>query len=123
MKRQTTQRSAIEEVLRHYSRPLGIEEILEYGRKSVKTLNQATVYRNVKLLVESGWIRTVNHPSRGTLYELAEKEHHHHFHCYSCNRVFELPGCVLRDKDLVPEGFVVQNHEVFLSGICASCSG
>ncbi|MFH1153863.1 MAG: transcriptional repressor [Pseudomonadota bacterium] len=123
MKRQTTQRAAIEQVLLRYNRPMGVEEILQYGRRVVNSLNQATVYRNVKLLVESGWIKAINHPSLGTLYELAEKSHHHHFHCLSCNRVYELPGCVLRDKDLAPEGFVVQEHAIFLSGICPSCSG
>ena len=50
MKRKTSQRAAIEQVFCQLDRPLGIEEILETGRMAVESLNQATVYRNVKLL-------------------------------------------------------------------------
>nr|MBP9496652.1 transcriptional repressor [Bilophila sp.] len=90
MKRKTSQRAAIEQVFCQLDRPLGIEEILETGRMAVESLNQATVYRNVKLLLENGWLKQVCHPSLGTLYERTGKGHHHHFHCRVCNRVYDL---------------------------------
>ena len=74
MKRKTSQRAAIEQVFCQLDRPLGIEEILETGRMAVESLNQATVYRNVKLLLENGWLKQVCHPSLGTLYERTGKE-------------------------------------------------
>ena len=123
MKRKTSQRAAIEHVFHQHNRPLGVEEILQAGREIVGTLNQATVYRNLKRLVENGWIKQINHPSLGTLYERSGKEHHHHFHCHDCNRVFELPGCALDEKEAAPQGFVVEDHEVFLFGACPSCAG
>ena len=61
MKRKTSQRAAIEQVFCQLDRPLGIEEILETGRMAVESLNQATVYRNVKLLLENGWLKQVCH--------------------------------------------------------------
>jgi Fur family transcriptional regulator, ferric uptake regulator len=123
MKRKTSQRAAIEEAFRIQDRVLGIEEILHNGRELVESLNLATVYRNLKLLVEKGWLKQINHPLLGTLYERTGKEHHHHFHCHACNRVFELPGCALNEEEAAPEGFVVEDHEVFLFGICPSCAG
>jgi len=123
MKRKTSQRAAIEDTFRIQDRAMGIEEILHYGRAVVGSLNQATVYRNLKLLVQKGWLQQINHPLLGTLYERTGKEHHHHFHCHACNRVFELPGCALNEEGAAPEGFVVEHHEVFLSGICPSCAG
>lgn len=121
MKRKTVQRDAIQEVFLRKNRPLRVEEILEFGRSAVESLNQATVYRNLKLLVESGWLRAIHHPEAGTLYERAEKEHHHHFHCRSCDRLFELPGCALNEKKSTPPGFIAEGHEVFLFGLCSSC--
>lgn len=103
------------------NRPLRVEEILEIGRSVVESLNQATVYRNLKRLVESGWLRVIHHPEAGTLYERSEKGHHHHFHCRSCDRLFEMPGCALNEKQSTPPGFVAEGHEVFLFGLCASC--
>jgi Fur family ferric uptake transcriptional regulator len=123
MKRKTSQRAAIEQTFRNQDRALGIEEILRNGREVVESLNLATVYRNLKLLVEKGWLKQINHPLLGTLYERTGKAHHHHFHCHACNRVFELPGCALNEGDAAPKGFVVENHEVFLFGICPSCAG
>jgi Fur family ferric uptake transcriptional regulator len=123
MKRKTTQKEAIEEVFRQLDRPLGIEEILATARERVPGLNQATVYRNVKLSVEEGRLLRLNHPTLGTLYERTGKEHHHHFHCRACNRVIEIPGCALNEEQAVPAGFVAESHEVFLFGICSSCSG
>jgi Fur family transcriptional regulator, ferric uptake regulator len=122
MQRKTSQRAAIEEVFRVADRPLGIEEILQQGRTRVESLNQATVYRNLKLLVEQGWLKPVSHPAMGTLYERAGKGHHHHFHCHDCNRVFELPGCTLNQQTAAPQGFIVEEHDVFLFGVCPSCA-
>jgi Fur family ferric uptake transcriptional regulator len=122
MKRKTSQRTAIEQVFQAEDRPLGIEEILRQGRSLVETLNQATVYRNLKLLVDRGWLKPVNHPALGTLYERTGKAHHHHFHCHDCNRVFELPGCTLNQEAAAPAGFIVEDHEIFLFGICPACA-
>lgn len=122
MQRKTTQRTAIEQVFDREDGPLGIDEILRLGRSQVESLNQATVYRNLKLLLDKGWLAQINHPAMGVLYERAGKGHHHHFHCRDCNRVFELPGCTLNQQAAAPEGFVVEDHEIFLFGVCPSCA-
>ena len=119
--RSTHQRRAIEEVIRRVPRPLCVEEIVREGRKTVPSLNEATVYRNLKGLTARGVLRRIKHPELGTLYEVADKDHHHHFHCRVCERVFELPGCALSESDATPPGFVTETHEVFLNGVCASC--
>jgi len=119
--RKTSQRQAIQEVFRQNERPLGIDEILQAGRQTVVSLNQATVYRNLKLLLEQGWLKKIDRPASGALYERAGKEHHHHFQCRSCDRLFELPGCALNEKKVTPPGFVTDGHEVVLFGLCSSC--
>jgi Fur family ferric uptake transcriptional regulator len=121
MRRKTNQRNAIQEVFQQKDQPMGVSEILQIGRQSVQSLNQATVYRNLKLLVAKGWLRTISTPELGMLYERAGKEHHHHFQCRLCDHLFELPGCALNDEQPIPPGFVVERHEVFLFGICSSC--
>lgn len=123
MERKTSRKAAIEQILRQENRPLGVEEILKTGREMVESLNQATVYRNLKLLVERGWLRQIKHPALGTLYERTGKGHHHHFHCRVCDRVLELPGCALKEEEVTPSGFVTEDHEVFLYGVCPSCDG
>jgi Fur family transcriptional regulator, ferric uptake regulator len=123
MKRKTNQRSAIQTVFQQIDRPLGIDEILDTGRRTVKSLNQATVYRNLKLLLEKGWLKKINTAELGTLYEIAGKEHHHHFQCRSCDRLFEISGCAFNEGSATPPGFVTESHEVYLFGLCAACRG
>lgn len=120
MKRKTTQRDAIQEVFIQQDRPMGVEEVLASGKEMVSSLNQATVYRNLKVLVENGWLNQISHPSLGMLYERCGKEHHHHFHCHQCNHLYCLAGCPL-SHSAHPEGFVVEEHELFFSGICPTC--
>ncbi len=120
--RKTHQRTTIEEIILQKDRPLTVEEILTAGRRKLQSLNQATVYRNLKLLVEKGWLRKVNHPVLGVLYERTDRGHHHHFHCRMCDRVFELPGCALDEEKAVPTGFVAEGHELFLFGVCPTCA-
>ncbi len=122
MKRKTSQRNAIQQVFQKIDRPLSINEILSVGREMVGTLNQATVYRNLKLLVQKGWLTKIHTPELGVLYEKSGKGHHHHFQCRSCERMFEITGCTFVDSMSTPPGFVTEGHEVYLYGICASCN-
>lgn len=123
LRRNTAQKMAIEKVFCNHQRPLSIDDVLTYGRAFVETLNKATVYRNVKMLLDDGWLTRVMHPTMGTLYERANQEHHHHFLCRSCHRAFDLPGCAIDKEHVVPDGFVVEDHDLFLFGICPFCKG
>jgi len=122
LRRKTAQRVAIEKVFTEHDRPLGVDEVLACGRKLVDSLNQATVYRNLKMLIDDGWLKRLSHPSLGTLYERTGKGHHHHFHCRKCNRAFELPGCALNEEEAAPKGYVIEDHEIYLFGVCPSCA-
>ncbi|HEU0120783.1 MAG TPA: transcriptional repressor, partial [Bryobacteraceae bacterium] len=85
-------------------------------------LGIATVYRNIKMLLEEGWLTAVELPGEVTHYELAGKEHHHHFHCRACGKVFELNACLPNVQKLAPQGFAVTGHELLLYGACRDCT-
>jgi Fur family transcriptional regulator, ferric uptake regulator len=68
MRRKTNQRNAIQEVFQQKDQPMGVSEILQIGRQTVQSMNQATAYRNLKLLVAKGWLRTISTPELGMLY-------------------------------------------------------
>ena len=83
----------------------------------------ATVYRNIKDLLEEGWLVAVDLPGRATVYERSGKPHHHHFHCDQCSRVFDLTGCLPNINRLARKRFSVARHELVLYGTCADCRG
>lgn len=122
MKRMTRQRQAILDCFKAANRPLSIEEILKDARTIVPQLNLATVYRNLKLLVEEGILVAVDLPGNNTRYECVGLKHHHHFLCHGCNRLFDVEGCPEGISILVPKGFKLISHAITLAGYCGECT-
>lgn len=122
MERNTNQRRAIRTVIELADRPLSPQEILDEAKPSVPSLGIATVYRTVKALVDEGWLATVDLPGEPSRYEQSGKDHHHHFRCTRCGRVFEIHGCQNNLTVRAPEGFLTTGHEVFLFGFCRDCN-
>ena len=121
--RRTTQREVIADVIREASGPLSIAEILERAADRVPGLGVATVYRTVRLLEESGEVHTVNLPGADARYEPADRGHHHHFQCRVCDGVYDVHVCPVKlNLDSAGKGFQVEEHEVTLYGVCATCN-
>jgi Fur family transcriptional regulator, ferric uptake regulator len=121
--RQTQQRDAILGVITGAAGPLTVNEILERAQEHVPGLGIATVYRTVKLLLEGGRVQTVILPSGETRYEPSGLGHHHHFHCRSCDEVFDLESCPVQVPTGAFEGgFIIDEHELTLYGTCPSCA-
>jgi Fur family ferric uptake transcriptional regulator len=119
--RNTRQRAAIRAAFERAGRPLSPQQVLDAAHADVDGLGIATVYRNVKALVEEGWLVPVELPGESTVYEEAGKKHHHHFRCDTCARVFELDGCGLNLNRFAQSEFSVLRHELVLYGLCADC--
>jgi len=122
MERDTRQRRAIRRAFETSGRPLSPREVRAAAHRHAPTLGLATVYRNLRSLVEEGWLVPVEVPGEPARYEPAGKRHHHHFRCRRCDRLFELGGC-RRPVPRAPRGFVVESHELTLFGRCAACAG
>lgn len=122
MERSTRQRTAISAVIDAAQRPLSPQEILDGARDAGTAIGIATVYRTIKLLVDDGVIEVVALPGENPRYESNGHEHHHHFQCTVCRRVFDVKGCPGNMKNLAPKGFTVERHELTLYGHCADCS-
>lgn len=121
MERNTRQRHTIREVFAQSAQPLSPFEVLVAGRRTLRGLGIATVYRTINSLVESGWLNAVELPGDAPRYERSGSGHHHHFQCRQCTGVFEIRGCPGDLKALMPAGFELEAHEVVLYGRCEKC--
>ena len=124
--RATGQRRAIRDVLEQSDRPLTAQEIVDAASAQGVSLGLATVYRNIKRLVDEGDAIPIEFAGEPARYERADHHHHHHFRCDACSRVFDVDGCGSNltkslERD-APDGFVVRTHEVWLHGVCAECA-
>ena len=121
MERNTRQRSAIRDAIALADRPLLPQEVLEAAQHVVPGLGIATVYRNLKALTEEGELQAVTLPGENPRFELVGHQHHHHFQCRQCQRVFDVHACPGDLSRLAPSGFTVEDHDLTLYGRCKDC--
>ena len=120
-RRSTQQRREIRELFEQNDRPLAADEVLQLAQERIPGLGMATVYRTIKGLIDEGWLIAVEVPGQPPRYEIRGKNHHHHFHCLECGRLFELDGCLEQLGEMVPANFRAVDHVVLIYGYCAAC--
>lgn len=90
--------------------------------------DRVTIYRTLQTFEEKGIIHAIPTADNNILYALCkecEEGHHHddhvHFICTNCEKTICLDDVVSPKMDL-PEGYVPQNVQVVIEGICKDCS-
>ena len=128
MERKTRQRDAVLTALVMGRCALTPPEICELAQQTVPHLSLSTVYRLLKGLQDEHKVSRVDLPGQPARYEAEVKprhkgcdDHHHHFHCNRCDRVYPIHACPGSMKQLVPRGFRVEAHEITLHGRCPQC--
>lgn len=84
----------------------------------------ATVYRTLTLLEDNGIVSSILLGIQGKKYEIANKPHHDHIICESCNKIVEFENDeieALQEAIVKENGFKLTNHVMQLYGICAEC--
>ncbi|MEF2229617.1 MAG: Fur family transcriptional regulator [Pseudodesulfovibrio sp.] len=121
----TPQRRLILDTLLKQGEHLSSEELYAKVKKRDKSIGQATVYRTLKLLSESGLVEPLDFADGLTRYELSYgEEHHDHLICERCGRNIEILDETIekRQEQLAKEqGFTLLRHKMYLYGICPDC--
>ena len=120
--RLTRQRRILLDLIDESGRHLDVERLYELALQRDPKLNRVTVYRTIKRLLDDGTIVQVELPGEAPRYEVAGKGHHHHFRCSGCKKVYDLQGCPGAFKQILPKGFSLEGHEVYLFGRCTECA-
>ena len=88
---------------------------------SIPTLSKTTVYNTLKLLEESGAIRTISIEERKLRYD-ADISYHAHFICKRCGCIHDLS---LKEGDTFDvenfEDFILTEFHVYYKGYCKQC--
>jgi Fur family transcriptional regulator, ferric uptake regulator len=101
------------------------EEITAAVKKKDKTIGQATVYRLLRVLSESGIAREVRLSDGLVRYEHnIGHDHHDHITCSHCGKTVEVVDEEierLQEKLAEKHGFTMTGHIMNISGICDRC--
>ena len=92
--------------------------------------DRTTLYRTVKTFVEKDIVHQIDDGTGIVKYALCEQDCsceietdlHLHFHCNNCNETICLTEHKI-PKIKVPDGFVSENVNLVVKGICDKCSG
>jgi Fe2+ or Zn2+ uptake regulation protein len=125
MLRRTKQKEAILEVLRGTTSHPTADWVYNEVRKEISNISLGTVYRNLRLLCESGEILELD--LCGTLARFdARQDNHYHFRCEKCGWVFDVDLPVDEEIDrraAQKTGFEVSFHRLEFRGVCKNCQG
>lgn len=100
----------------------GAEEIWRGVAAREPNISRATVYRNLKQLVDSGIINELYFRDGKARFEL-NQEHHHHFVCLTCGGTEKISAAEKLEEVFKEIGLKrkVVSHQFEVFGICNDC--
>ncbi len=100
------------------------EAIYDRVRKRIPGISLATVYKNLRVFIDSGLLGQVS-LHNGSLRVESNPEPHHHLVCVRCRSITDLKEDELepiRFRRKLPYGFRAQRVAVDILGICEACA-
>lgn len=119
----TPQRRLILEVITNSKQHLTAEEIAEKIKLVEPSISLATVYRNLKLMVDLGLLSRLDLHHGPPSYEFFQG-HNHHLVCRVCGKATKLGVCPMQGeilKVIEQNGFEVDSHHFEIMGYCKDC--
>ena len=121
----TPQRRQILDVFLAEEGHLTSEELYQKVKADYPGIGQATVYRTLKLLADSGLAKGVEFGDGAMRYEiLYGQTHHDHLICEACGVNVEVVDPAierLQEEVAKRHGFRLTAHKLYLYGICPDC--
>jgi Fur family peroxide stress response transcriptional regulator len=121
--RVTPQREAIAQMLRSEGH-LSVDALYALLKETHPAISLATVYKNIKDMVEKGVLMEVSLPNEKSHFELS-KESHVHTYCRSCGKIIDIeinPLYLARDIPPLLEGdFSADSAQLTFYGTCSQC--
>ncbi len=99
-------------------------EVYARAHRKDPTLDRSTVYRALKVFVETRLVVAADTGDGETYYEIKRPAPHHHLVCRLCGSQEEIDGSMLTsmiDRVREEHGFQVVTDHLVLFGYCAQC--
>ena len=118
--RSTSPRRAVVNAIAGQNKHFTAEEL----REQLPGVGRATIYRSLRLLVESGVLCRVLLEEGDLHYQLSHRGHHHHLLCVECGSSQDLLGCDIEDllqTVSAAHDFQLSGHWLEVYGRCHAC--
>ena len=118
--RTTSPRRAVLQAVAGQERHFTAEQL----REQLPEVGRATVYRSLRLLVDSGALCRVLLEDGTLHYQLSHHGHHHHLLCVECGSSQDLLGCDIEEQlheVSAAHSFQLSGHWLEVYGLCQDC--
>lgn len=99
------------------------DEIYRSLEPRFPNMSVATVYNNLKMLIDAGMVRELTYGDNSSRFD-ADVSNHYHVICEQCGKIEDFHYPSLDDVERKAEqltGFQVNGHRLELHGICGDC--
>lgn len=121
-RRNTKQRQLVLDVVRRNGGHISADEVYLKAREIDPSISRGTIYRNLKLLGESGEIGRVRLPDADRFDVRADR--HDHLICKHCGALVDvsLPYDEQMDRRFAAQsGCRIDSHQTIFDGLCPEC--
>jgi Fe2+ or Zn2+ uptake regulation protein len=119
--RVTAGRVALVSTLLQHAEPVSMEDAVR--QCGAAGGDPATIYRNLRTLLDAGVLQPVRGVGRREMYELVHKEHAHaHISCTRCGKVECVEVGAMPGQPPAPKGWQAREVSVTVWGLCPQCS-
>ena len=122
--RMSKQRERILELLRSTDSHPTADWLYERLKSEFPRLSLGTVYRNLSVLIDQGFVKKIDFGSTFDRFE-AKVAPHYHLVCERCGRVKDFEMSVYGDLNEQANAlteFNIKHHRIEFFGICSECS-
>ena len=123
MSRKSIQRDTILRVIKNTTSHPGADWVYDQVRKKIPNISLGTVYRNLRLLAQTGEIKELDIPGSSSRFDGSNSKHHHLI-CEKCGRIFDLNESVdptMEARITQKTGFKVKRQYLKFIGLCSDC--
>lgn len=105
---------------------LSAEDVYQILADKHPEIGLATVYRTLEILTNLGILDLIDFGDGISRYEItsANEHQHHHLICTQCRSITDFNEDLLETLETMvyrKNGFIVQDHQVKIYGICKAC--
>ncbi|MBN2535394.1 MAG: transcriptional repressor [Spirochaetales bacterium] len=123
-RRKSRQRTRIYELIRDCLEHPTAQWVYDRLRQEFHTVSMGNVYRNIKILIEDGLIRSCEFDD-GLVHYDATITTHYHFICRQCDSITDISLPVQHEIIKTAQkktNNIIENHTIQFFGICEKCN-
>ena len=123
MSRKSVHRDTILRVVMNTTSHPRADWVYDQVKKEIPNISMGTVYRNLKLLAQSGEIKEVDIPGSLSRFD-GNNCNHYHFRCEKCGSILDLDEPIdytMQSRIAEKTGFKVKRHYLEFIGLCSEC--